>query len=56
MMGFIYPWICIQPGIDHDPVDEVVYHSGNAVDTAEPLIKAGHTSGSHPFLLTNNTY
>jgi hypothetical protein len=27
MMGFIYPWICIQAGIDHDPVDEVVQAS-----------------------------
>jgi hypothetical protein len=55
MMGFIYPRVCIQARIDHDPVIEVVYHRGDAVDTAEPLIKAGHTFGSHQFLLTNKT-
>src|SRR4029077_620793 len=52
MMGFIYPRVCIQAGIDHDPVYEVVYHCGDAIDTAEPLIKAGHTFGSHQLLLT----
>jgi hypothetical protein len=56
MVGFIYPRVCIQAGIDHDPVDEVVYHSGDAVDTAEPVIKAGHTFSSHQFLLTNDIY
>jgi len=35
MMGFVYHWVCVQAGIDHDPVDEVVYHSRDAVDTAE---------------------
>ena len=28
----------------HDSIDEVIYHSCDAVDTAEPLIEAGHTS------------
>jgi hypothetical protein len=56
MMGFVYPWVRIQARIDHDSIDEVIHHGGNAVDTAEPLIKAGHTFGSHQFLLTNKTY
>ena len=41
MMGLIYLWVRVQAGIDHDPVDKVVNHGGDAVDTAEPLIKAG---------------
>src|SRR5262249_54428373 len=41
MMGLVYPWVRVQAGIDHDPVDKVVNHGGDAVDTAEPLIKAG---------------
>ena len=41
MMGFVYPWIRVQAGIDHDPVDKVIDHGGDAVDTAEPLVKAG---------------
>ena len=56
MMGFIYPRVCIQAGIDHDPVNEVVYHRGDAVDTSKPLVEPGHTFGSHQFLLTNKTY
>jgi hypothetical protein len=56
MVCFVYPRVCIQAGIDHDPVDEVVHHSADAVDTAEPLVKAGHACGSHRFLLTNKTY
>jgi hypothetical protein len=27
----LYPWICVQALIDHDPVDEVVYNCGDAV-------------------------
>src|SRR5262245_13580709 len=41
MMGLIYPWVCVEAGIDHDPVDEVIEHRGDAVDTAEPFVKAG---------------
>jgi hypothetical protein len=37
MMGFIYPWICVQARIDRDPVDEVVYNSGDAVEARELL-------------------
>jgi hypothetical protein len=28
MMGFVYPWVRIQAGINHDPVDEVIHHGG----------------------------
>ena len=52
MMGLVYPWVCVQTGIDHDPVDEVIHHGGDAVDTAEPLVKAGRILSSHrPLLL-----
>ena len=35
MMGFVYLWVRVQAGIDHDAVDEVIHHRGDAVDTAE---------------------
>jgi hypothetical protein len=34
MMGLVYPWVRIEAGIDHDPVNKVVDHGGDAVDTA----------------------
>src|SRR5260370_20736942 len=34
--------------IDHDSVDEVIHHGGDAVDTAEPLVKAGRILSSPP--------
>lgn len=37
MMRLVYPWIRIQAAIDHDPVDEVINDSGDAVDTAESV-------------------
>jgi hypothetical protein len=27
-MGLVYPRVCVQPGIDHDPVDKVINHGG----------------------------
>jgi hypothetical protein len=46
MMGLVYLRVRIQAGVDHHPVDEVIDHRGNAVDTAEPLIKAASILGS----------
>ena len=40
MMGLVYAWVRIQARINHDPVDEVIHHGGDAVDTAKPLVKA----------------
>jgi hypothetical protein len=40
VMRLVYPWVCIQAGIDHDPVDEVIYNGSDAVDTAEAVVKA----------------
>src|SRR4029077_11285669 len=40
MMRLIYPWVCVEAGIDHDPVDEVIDHCGDAIDTAESFVKA----------------
>jgi hypothetical protein len=31
MMGFVYLWVRIQAGIDHDPVDEVIDYRGDAI-------------------------
>src|SRR5215472_12852204 len=47
VMRLVYPWVCIQAGIDHDPVDEVIYNGSDAVDTAEPVIKARRILGGH---------
>src|SRR5262249_34993925 len=47
MMGLVYLRVRVEAGIDHDRVDEVIDHRGNAVDTAEPLIKAASILGSH---------
>ena len=41
MMGLGYPCVRIQVRIDHDSIDEVIHRGGNAVDAAEPLVKAG---------------
>src|SRR5262249_41924992 len=52
MMGLVYLWVRVQAGIDHDPIDKVIDHGGDAVDTAEPLVKAGRISDRHwPLLL-----
>ena len=40
-MGLVYLWVCIQAGVDHDPVDEVVHYGGDAVDTTEPVVERG---------------
>ena len=32
MMGLVYPWVRVQAGIDHDPVDKVIDHGGDAVE------------------------
>ena len=51
MMGLVYHWICIQAGIDHDPVDEVIHHAGDAVHAAEPVVEAGRILGDHRCIL-----
>jgi hypothetical protein len=33
MMGLVHPWIRIQAGIDHNPIDKVIDHGGDAVGT-----------------------
>ena len=40
MMGLVYPWICIQSGIRHNTVDEVIDDSSDAIDTTESFVKA----------------
>jgi hypothetical protein len=52
MMGLVYNWVRVKARIDHDPVDKVIDHSGDAVDTAEPLVKAARILDRHwPLLL-----
>ena len=51
MMGLVYPWVCIQARINHDPVDEVIHHRRDAADATEPVVKAGRILGSHVSLL-----
>src|SRR5262249_52699495 len=52
MMGLVYSWVRVQARIDHDPVDKVIDHGGNAVDAAEALVKAGRILDRHwPLLL-----
>jgi hypothetical protein len=31
-MGFVDPGICVQLGGNHDSIDEIIDHRGNAVD------------------------
>jgi hypothetical protein len=47
MMRLIDAWVCIQAGVVHDPVDEVVHDGGDAIDTALPLVQRGMTRCSH---------
>ena len=51
VMGLVYPRVRIQARIDHYSIDEVIDHGGDAVDTAEPLVKAGRILSSHWHLL-----
>src|SRR5262245_20461260 len=51
MMGLVYPWVRVQAGIDHDPVNKVIDHGGDAIDTAKSLVKAGRILGRHWSLL-----
>ena len=41
MMGLIYPGVCIQARVNHDSIDEIIDHSGDAVDTSKPFVEAG---------------
>src|SRR5262249_8714912 len=43
----VYFWVCIQAGINHDPVDEIINHGGDAIDTAEPIVQGGCVLHSH---------
>src|SRR5215471_4175238 len=51
MMGLVHLRVRIQAWINHDPVDEIIHDGGDAVDTAEALIKAGRILSSHRLLL-----
>ena len=41
MVGLIYRWVGVEPGIGHDTVDKIVDYARNAVNPTEPLIQAG---------------
>ena len=51
MVRLVYPRIRIQAWIDHNPVNEVINHDGDGVDTAEPVVKTRRILCSHPCLL-----
>src|SRR5262249_57516247 len=34
VMRLVDPWVCIQARIEHEPIDEVIYNGGDAIDTA----------------------
>ena len=51
MMRLIDAWVCIQAGVVHDPVDEVVHDGGDAIDTAQPLIQRGMARCGRGYLL-----
>src|SRR5215831_3299677 len=54
MMGLVYSWVGVEAWIDHDPVNEIINHGGDAVDAAESLIKARQTIGIHRLLPQND--
>src|SRR5262249_39978407 len=47
MVGLVAYWVCIQAGINHDPVDEIINQGGDAIDTAEPIVQGGCVLHSH---------
>jgi hypothetical protein len=47
MVCLVHRWILIQSIIMHDPVDEVVDHGGDVVDTAKPVIERGTRISFH---------
>src|SRR5262249_59200976 len=51
MMGLVYLRVRIKARINHDPVDEIIHDGGDAVDTADALIKPGRILSSHRLLL-----
>jgi hypothetical protein len=38
-MGFVHSWIGVQPRVSHDPVNEIVDHAGNAINSPEPFVE-----------------
>ena len=48
--------LALRRQFDHDPVNKIIYHGGDAVNAAEPLIKAGYTFGGHQFLPDRQNY
>src|SRR5262249_82581 len=53
MMGLVHFRVRIQTWINHDPVDEIIHYGGDAVDTAQPLVKARQTLRGHRSLLNS---
>jgi hypothetical protein len=39
MVRFVHLGVGVQSGVYHDPVDEVVYYSSDAVDAAKPVVE-----------------
>src|SRR5688500_11720376 len=47
MVSLVYPRICVQSGIGHYSVDQVIDDGSNVVDAAQPVIERGLLLGLH---------
>ncbi|WP_285705955.1 hypothetical protein [Microtetraspora sp. NBRC 16547] len=47
MVRVVHRRILVQPGLNHDPVDEVVDHRGDVVDATEAVIQRRALVGLH---------
>jgi hypothetical protein len=55
MMSLVYLGICIQAGVDHDAVDEIINYAGDAVNTAQPIVKTRQALCGHRSLPLTST-
>src|SRR5436309_13196698 len=48
MVRFVYQGISIESRVDHDPVDKIVDHGGDAVNAAQPVVERSLFCWLHP--------
>src|SRR6516225_4921915 len=51
-MSLVHARIGVKAGVNHDPVDKVVDNGGNAIHTAETVVKRLALSGRHDLFLS----
>jgi hypothetical protein len=56
MVGFVDARVGVQPGIDHDPIDEVIDHGGDVVHATQAVIQRGHLRSLHATPLSRSEY